>query len=82
MNETVNKFLLVGDKFMPEMHLRQPGFAYSVCGLFIKNKERIKRYKETGDTNYIYKNELDKACFQHDMAYGDFKDFKKKNHSR
>ena len=73
MNEIVNKFLLVGDKFMPKMHLRQPGFTYSACGSFTKNKERIQKFKETGDTDYIYKNKLDKACFQHDMAYGDFK---------
>ena len=74
MNEIVNKFLLAGDKFMPEMHLKQPGFTYSACGPFTKSKERIKKFKETGDTNYIYKNELDKACFKHDMAYGGFKD--------
>ena len=74
MNEIVNKFLLPGDKLMPEMHLKQPGFTYSACGPFTKNKERIQKFKETGDTSYIYKNELDKACFQHDMAYGDFKD--------
>ena len=60
------------------MHLRQPGFTYSACGPFTKNKERIQKFKETGDTNYIYKNELDKACFQHDMAYGDFKDLTKR----
>ena len=78
MNEIVNKFLLVGDKFMPGMHLRQPQFAYSACGPFTKNKERIQKFKETGDTSYIYKNELDKACFQHDMAYGDFKDLAKR----
>ena len=78
MNETVNKFLLVGDKFMPEMHLRQPGFTYSACGPFTKNKERIQKFKETGDTSYIYKNELDKACFQYNMAYGDFKDLAKR----
>ena len=59
---------------MPEMHLKQPGFTYSACGTFTKNKERIQKFKETGDTKYIYKNELDKACFQHDMAYWDFKD--------
>ena len=78
MNEIVNKFLLVGDKFMPEMHLRQPGFTYSACGPFTKNKERIQKFKETGDSNYIYKNELDKVSFQHDMAYGDFKDLAKR----
>ena len=59
---------------MSEMHLKQPGFIYSVCRPFTKNKERIQQFKETGDTKYIYKNELDKACFQHNMAYGDFKD--------
>ena len=78
MNKIVNKFLLAGDKFMPEMHLKQPGFTYSACGPFTKNKERIQKFKETGDTSYIYKNELDKACFQHDMTYGDFKDLTKR----
>ena len=78
MNEIVNKFLLEGAKFMPEMHLRQPQFVYSACGLFTKSKERIQKFKETGDTSYIYKNELDKACFQHDVAYGDFKDLPKR----
>ena len=81
MNEIVNEFLLVGDKFMPEMHLKQPGFTYSTCGPFTKNKERIQKFKETADTSYIYKNELDKACFQHNMAYGDFKDLKKRTFS-
>ena len=74
MNDIINKLLLAGDKFMPEMHLRQPQFTYSAWGPFTKNKERIQKFKETGDTRYIYRNELDKACFQHDMAYGDFKD--------
>ena len=73
MNEIVNKFLLAGDKFMPEMHLKQPGFTYSACGLFTKNKERTQKFRETGDTSYIYKNKLDKACFQCHMAYWDFK---------
>ena len=68
------KFLLSGDKFMPEMHLKQPGFTYSACGPFTKNKEIIQKFTDTGDTNYIYKNEFDKACFYHDMAHGDFKD--------
>ena len=81
MNEIVNKFLLAGDKFMPEMHLKQLGFTYSSYGPFTKNKERIQKFKVTGDTNYIYKNELDKACCQHDMAYGDFKDFAKRTAS-
>ena len=73
MNEIVNKFLLVGDKFMPEMHIKLPGFTYSACGSFNKNKERVQNFKETGDTKYIYKNELDETCFQHAMPYGDFK---------
>ena len=73
MNEIVNKFLLAGDEFMHEMDLKQPGFIYIACGPSTKNKERIQKFKETGDTNYIYKKKLDKACFQFDMAYGDFK---------
>ena len=64
MNEIVNKFLLAGDKFMPEMRLRQPGFTYSACGPFTKNKERIQKFKETGDSQYIYQNKLDKSRFQ------------------
>ena len=78
MNDIINKFLLAGDKFMPEMHLKQPGFTYSACGPFTKNKEIIQKFKETGDTKYIYRNELNKACFQHDMAYGYFKDLTKR----
>ena len=81
MNEIFNKFLSAGDKFMPEMHLEQSGFTYSACGPFTKNKERIQKFKETEDANYIYKNELDKACFQHHMAYGDFKDIKRRTAS-
>ena len=78
MNDIINTSLLAGDKFMPEMHLRQTGFAYSACGPNTKNKERIQKFKQTGDSRYIYKNELDKACFQHDMAYRDFKDLAKR----
>ena len=74
MNNVINKFLLAGDKFMPEMHLKQPQFVYSPCGPFTRHKERIKKFKQTGDTRYIYRNELDKACFQHDSAYADHKD--------
>ena len=72
INGIVNKFLLARDKFMPKMHLRHPRFTYSACGPFTKNKERIQKFKETDDSQYIYQNKLDKACFQHDMAYGDF----------
>ena len=81
MNEIVNKFLLAGDKFMSEMHLKQPGFIHSACGPFTKTKERVQKFKETGDTKYAYKNELDKACFQHDMAYGEFKNLAKRTAS-
>ena len=81
MNEIVNKFLLAGDKFIPEMHLKQPGFTYSASGLFTKNKERIEKFMQTGNTNCVYKNELDKACFQHDMGYGKSKDLVKRTQS-
>ena len=74
MNNVINKFLLAGDKFMPKIHLRQPQFVYSACGPFTRHKERIKEFKRTGDRRYIYRNELDKACFQHDSAYADHKD--------
>ena len=63
MNKIVNTILLVGDQFMPEMHLKQPGFTYRACGPFTKNKQRIEKFRQTGDTNFIYKNKLDKACF-------------------
>ena len=72
MSEIINKFVLVGFKFMPEMHLRQPGFTYSAFGPFTKNKERIEKFMQTGNTDFIYRNELDKACFQHDMDYERF----------
>ena len=78
MNEIVNKFLLAGDKFMPEMHLKQPGFTYSACGPLTKNKQRIEKLKKKQEIQTIYKNELDKACFQHDMAYGDLTDLKRR----
>ena len=74
INEIRNSFLLAGDKFVPEIHLKQPGFTYSPCGPITKNKEKIKG---TGDSRYIYQNELDKVCFQHDIAYGGFKRWNK-----
>ena len=58
MNEIINKFLLAGDKSMREMHLRQPGFTYSACGPFTRNKKRIEKFMQTGNTDFIYKNEL------------------------
>ena len=78
MGHVINTFLLAGDKFMPEIHLRQPQFTYSACGPFTKHEQRIQKFKETGDTNYAYKNELDKACFGHDAAYSDIKDLTKR----
>ena len=78
MNNVINKFLLAGDKFMPEIHLRQPQFTYSACGPFTKHEQRIQKFKETGDTNYVYKNELDKSCFVHNAAYSDSKDLTKR----
>ena len=74
MNNVINKFLLACDKFMPEMHLRQPQFVYGACGPFTRHKEKIKKFKQTGDTRYNYRNELDKACFQHDSVYANHKD--------
>ena len=81
MNEIENKFLLVGDQFMTEMHLKQPDFTYIACGSFKKNKERFEKFMQTGNTNFIHKNELDKSCFQHDMAYGKSKDSVKRTQS-
>ena len=78
MNEIINKFLLVGETFIPEMHLKQADFTYSACGPFTKNKGN---FMQTGNTDFIYKNELDKACFQHDMAYGKSKDLIKRTQS-
>ena len=73
MNEIINKFLLVGDEFMSEIHLRQPRFVYSTCGPFTRHKERIKEFKRTGNINLLYRNALDKACFKHDAAYAKYK---------
>ena len=70
MNEIVSNFLLKVDKSMPEIHLKQPGFTYSACGPFTKNKERIKKFMQAENTDFIYKNNLDKACFQHKITYG------------
>ena len=75
MNEIVKKFLLAEAEFVLEIHLRQPGFTYSACGPFTKKKERLQKFKESGNLRYICQRELDKALFQHGMAYGDFKGF-------
>ena len=74
INKIVNKFLLAGDKFIPELHLKQPEFTYSACGPFTINEERIEKFMQAGNADFIYRNELDKACFQHDMGYGKSKD--------
>ena len=66
---------------MPEMHLKQHSFTYSACGPFTKNKQRIKKFMQTGNTDFVYKNELDKVYFQHDMAYGKTKDLAKRTQS-
>ena len=72
MNKIVNKFLFAGEKFMPEMHLRQPGHILFVD--YLQKKQRIQKFKETGDLIHIYQKEIDKVCFQYDMGYGDFED--------
>ena len=71
MNKIVNKCLLDGDKFMPKLHLRQPGFTHSACGSFTKYRETIQKFREISNLKYIYKNELDKTCFAYDLAYFD-----------
>ena len=81
MTNIVNKFLLAQDKFMPEMRLKQPGFTYSADGPFTKNKERIEKFMQARNTNLMYRNELDKACFQHDMVYGKSKELAKRTQS-
>ena len=81
MNNIIKKNFLTGDKFIPEMHLKQLRFTYSVCGPFTKNKERIEKFMKTGNTGFIYRIELDKACFQHDIAYGKAKDLVRRTQS-
>ena len=66
---------------MPEMHLKQPGFTYSACGPITGNKERTEKFMATGNTDFFYRNELNKACFQHDMAYGKSKDLVRRTQS-
>ena len=78
----VNKLLSAGDKFMSKLNLRQPGFTYSACGPFTKHRERIKKFRETGDLNYIHKNTLDEAYFAHDAAYSDGKNLAKRTISK
>ena len=74
MNKIFNKLLLTGDKFMPELHLKHPGFTQSTCGPFTKHRERIQKFRETGNLKHLYGNGLEKACFAHDAAYSDSKE--------
>ena len=71
MNKIINKCLLAGEKFMPKLHLRKSELIYSASRPFTKHRDMVKRLSKTGDLNYIYKNELDKACFAHDATYAD-----------
>ena len=70
--------MLTGDKFIPQLHLKQPEFTYSACGPFTKHRERIQKFRETGNLKNLYRNELDKACFTSDAAYSDSKDLDKR----
>ena len=81
MNKIINKFLLSGDKFVPRMHLRQTGFTYNTWGRFTKIKKRIQKFKETWNLQYFSQKELDKAWFEYDMAYGNFKDLPRRTTS-
>ena len=74
MNKIINTFLLIGDKLMPDLHLKQPEYVYSACGPFTKHRERIWKFRETGNLKHLYRNESDKACFVHDAAYSQSKD--------
>ena len=78
MNKIINKFLLTGDRFMPELHLKHPGFTYSACGPFTKHREIIQKSRETGKLKHIYRNQLDKAFLAHDAACSDSKDLAEK----
>ena len=78
MNKTINKFLLTGDKVMPESHLKQPGVTYSACGPFAKDSERIQKFRETGNLKHLCRNELDKFYFTHDIAHSDSNDLAKR----
>ena len=78
MNKIINKFLLTGDKILLELYLKQPGFTYSACGPFTKNRERNKKFRDTGNLKHLYRNELDKVCFAHDATYSKSKDLAKR----
>ena len=81
MNKIVNRLSLTSNKFMSETHLKHPGFVYSFGGSFTKKIKRNRRSKEAGDSRYTYQNKLGKGCFQHDKAYGNFKDWPRRTAS-
>ena len=70
--------MMTAGKFLPELHLKQPGFTYRACGTFTKHRERIEKFKETNNLKHLYRNELDKACFAHDAVYSNSKDLAKR----
>ena len=78
MNKIINKFLLTGDKSMPNFFFKLPGFTYSACGPFTKHREKIKKFRGTDNSKHFYRNELDKGCFPHDLAYCDSKELAKR----
>ena len=78
MNKIINIFSLTSDKFMPELHFKHSGFTYSACGPFTKYRERIQKFRKTGNLKHLYRNELYKSCFAHDAAYSGSKDFAKR----
>ena len=81
-NSIINQFLLADDKFMPELHLVDPVVKkYSPCGPFTRHPQRIQDFLNTGKSSYIYQNDLDQACFQHDMAYNKLQDLEKRTQS-
>ena len=78
MNKIINKCLLTTDKFIPELHFRQPALTYSACGPFTKHRETILKFRETGNFRHSYRNELGKACFVHGATYSDWEDLAKR----
>ena len=72
-------YLLTGDKFMPEFHLKQPGVTYSACGPFTKHHERIKKFRGTGNLKDLYRNEYDKVILAYNAAYFDSRDLQKRS---
>ena len=78
LNKIINKCLLSGDKFVPELHFRQPGFTYSASWPFTKHRKRIQKFRKTGNLKHWYRNELDEVCFAYDAAYSNSKDLAKR----